>query len=166
MTLLGCRTTTEFDSASRDSIIKSAAEAVGIENSYPYLGMTLSSDWIILLHKDTSNTFVQYLLRRSSDGTMINLDRKVVVKKQELMTIAFDRESYHDDFISFESPFFQKGYELSVGGETYFVFYDHTGRMLGESELTLFVKPNPIDDKVYYYLANQLVESIKKYSGE
>ena len=162
--LLSGRPSTNVDHVSHDSIIRSAAQAVDIENSYPYLGMTLSKDWIILIHQDSASNFVQYTFRRSSDGSIIRLEKDVLSGNHEIMNIAFDRSRYHNGLVDFDSSFFKNGYELSMGGPTYFVFYDETGRRVGETKLTLFVKPNPINEKVYKYLANQLIELINTYS--
>ena len=75
----------------------------------------------------------------------------------------FDKTVYHDGFITFDSDFYQpNGYELASGNLTYFVFKDENGFKYGEAKLSVFIKPNPIDGDVYFYLVSQILNYINE----
>ena len=127
-----------------------------VNQSCPYvLFSSGNQSYVIVLDRGTHYTIV---------SANLNLIEKVEIKKvknetkpNELLAAAFDFSIYKREFMSFESDFFKEGYEIASGNPTYFVAKDKNGERYGESVLSFFVSPNPIDKKVYGYLATTLL---------
>lgn len=69
----------------------------------------------------------------------------------------FDFKKYHENFLSFDSEFYKDGYELASGAPSYFVAKNIEGIRYGESVLSILVSPNPIDKKIYGFMASELI---------
>jgi hypothetical protein len=112
------------------------------------------TDYIILVeNKDSSYT--EYFMRISNEikaGTI----KDTTIATSKLMRKIFDYKLYKEDFVTFNSDFFKKGYENSSGNITYFVFKNKNGKRYGEARLSVFVNPNPIDAEVYTYFVERL----------
>lgn len=146
-----------------EATIKLAAKSVGIADDYPYLGMVLSHEWVIIIHRENGG-YVQYIFTGRNGENFKIFNRSVVNSQEVLMSRAFKENYYHEGYIDFSTDYFSNGYDLSIGGQTYFVFFDENGKKHGEAKLTLFVKPNPIEQELYLYLTRELVAAIEEYS--
>lgn len=115
-----------------------------------------NSHYVIVQDRFSHYTFIQAEL---SSGEKIAINKVTTeVKPNKLLKRAFDFSIYHRGFISFSSEFYNNGYDIGSGAPTYFVVKDENGVRYGESVLSVFVKPNPIDAEVYAFLINKLIE--------
>jgi hypothetical protein len=105
--------------------------------------------------------YVEYYLVRKYNDSIPKLIKTKKKKENDLYIKMFDKTLYQDEFISFDSGFYQpNGYEVASGNLTYFSFQDENGKNYGEAKLSVFIKPNPIDTTVYYYLVQQVLKHL------
>lgn len=118
----------------------------------------------------SNNTYYLIILDRGTHYSMawVELEKNGNIKVDKVKNIktsnsilkkVFDFKDYHKDFISFDSEFYKNGYELASGATTYFVVKDKNGIRYGESVLSMLVSPNPIDKKIYGFMATELINS-------
>ncbi|GGZ39348.1 hypothetical protein GCM10007049_35920 [Echinicola pacifica] len=107
---------------------------------------------MIVVVKNT-DSFKEFYLNKDTgiikDTTLMASD-PVIIKM-------FDKSIYREGFTTFNSGFFESGYEISSGSITYFVFKDEQGKRYGEARLSVFIKPNPVDTEVYAYFVEKLI---------
>lgn len=84
-----------------------------------------------------------------------------MIKSDSILEKAFDKKLYHKEYITFNSPFYKYNHAQSEGNLTYFYLYKE-GIKYGEARLSVFIKPNPIDNQIYDYLRNVLLKIIAK----
>ena len=121
-----------------------------------YLLYSVADKWYLVIIESLDNYEEYYVC----EDTLMECGKKgsVKIKKpNEILGKAFDKNLYHKGFINLNSDFYESGYELSEGNTTYFYFKDKDGTIYGESKLTAFVKPNPINETVYNYLLKRLL---------
>ena len=105
--------------------------------------------------------YVEYYLVKKYNDSIPKLIKTKKKKENDLFIKMFDKTLYHDEFITFDSDFYQQnGYEVASGNLTYFSFQDENGKNYGEAKLSVFIKPNPIDTTVYYYLVKQVLKHL------
>lgn len=105
-----------------------------------------------------ADSYVEYFLAKEEGSSEIKLEYTEIKKSSNIFNKMFNKSNYKKEFITFDSDFFKpNGYELSSGNITYFVFKNKIGEKYGEARLSVFIKPNPIDQEVYLYLVNQVL---------
>ena len=134
-----------------------------IINGKNYLLFSIKDEWYLIIINE-GNDFQKYYVK---GDTVIKLSNKECLninnKENEILTLAFDKKSYHNGYISLNSDFYKNGYELSQGNTTYFYLQDDKGNKYGESKLTTIINPNPINDKIYNYMLTTLLCFINKH---
>ena len=147
----------EFEIESRnkaDLVFNKVAESQSTDLPYVLLSIG-NSDYIITIDRKTHYTQIIAVLKPNDNVEIVSV--KSIKKTDKILEKAFDSSMYAKDFIGFKSDFFKDGYESASGGTTYFVLKDGKRQRFGESSLSVIVKPNPIDPKVYGYLVSELI---------
>jgi len=75
----------------------------------------------------------------------------VVLKPNSVLKKAFNPQLYQKDYISINSDYFKSKRVFFTGANTYF-YLMRNGVKIGEAGLTIAIRPNPINKKVYKYL--------------
>lgn len=134
-----------------DNIIRKKLEKETNGRNYVLFSIANSNYIVIVENKDN---YSEYFIKNSSDvviGTTYD-------KQDKLFEKMFNTSIYKKEFITFESSFFKpKGYEMSSGNITYFVFKDKNRKRYGECRLSVLIKPNPIDSEIYVFLSKKLL---------
>jgi len=114
-------------------------------------------DYLVVIENEDEYTeyYTQY-----QDGKITSSITFSVGKEDRLYKKMFDKSGYRTDFVTFNTAFFKPSYEKASGNITYFVLKDKKGKSYGESRLSVFVKPNPIDAEVYLNLVNRVLHYI------
>ncbi len=127
------------------------------KKSSPYILLSLGKQhYLVLIDRKSHYTQVRAELK---DKEVDILYVKTIKKGNSVLKKAFDQSIYRKEFIGFESDFFKDGYENAWGSSTYFVMKDSLRNRYGESCLSFITKPNPLDQKVYAHLINELINS-------
>ncbi|MCL6274235.1 hypothetical protein M3P19_09450 [Muricauda sp. 2012CJ35-5] len=127
-----------------------------VNQNCPYVLFSSGNiSYLIILDRGTHYTIVRADLDQIDKVEIKKVKNET--KPNELLATAFDFSIYKKEFISFHSEFYKEGYEIASGNPTYFVAKDMNRERYGESVLSFFVSPNPIDKKVYRYLAATLL---------
>jgi len=113
----------------------------------------------VVLVKD-SDSYHEYFIDNSDKGSAYMQDT-LFQSKDELFKKMFDLDSYHKSYTSFDSEFYKNGYEISSGNITYFALVTKDRAKYGESRLSFYVKPNPIDAEVYLYFTERLLKWVR-----
>ena len=113
-------------------------------------------NFIVLVKVEDS--FREYYIQMADSEKIKVLNDTIVQLSSELANSMFDKTKYKEGFITFNSDFYDSGYEVSSGNITYFVFKDKKGRKYGESRLSILIKPNPIDSSVYTYFVKRTID--------
>lgn len=111
---------------------------------------------------DQGKSYLEYYIKRNTNG-LASVKSKIIKKKDSIQCKMFNRHLYKAGYITLESDFYKEGYEVSSGNTTYFVMKDIKGERFGESALTVFIKPNPIDAGIYLYFVDRLLFYARKY---
>jgi len=124
-----------------------------------HLVFSVSDSWyLIIIEKEGS--FEEYYIKADTLKSSRLVKTSTVAKSNELLKKAFNPNLYYKGYVTFDSDFYKSGYEMSEGNITYFYFKDKKGNKYGESRLSVFIKPNPIDDQIYNYLRLKLLNYI------
>ena len=118
-------------------------------------------DFIILVKE--GDLYNEYYIKMTKNNVVKILSNTTVQLSKELANSMFNEAQYKKGFTTFSSDFYDSGYELSAGNITYFVFKDEKGRRFGESRLSVFIKPNPIDSLVYNYFVKRYIAYSKTF---
>lgn len=152
-----------LDSAGVISREKSTAVIKKLFNndSSNYLLFSISDRWYLII-RDCGSHYVEYYVNTmpfKSSG----LSTKILKlnKPNKILNDAFNSKQYHTGYITFGSPFFKDRELYSEGNITYFFLSKH-GQMFGESRLSVFINPNPIDDKIYNYLKMRALRFVQE----
>ena len=144
------------DSLSRDKAMNTVKDNCSdciLNNSY--LLYSIADKWYLVII-ETLDSYEEYFV--SSDILGFEKRSSIKIKKPNaILEKAFNKELYHKGFINLNSDFYKSGYEVSEGNGTYFFLKGKDGTIYGESRLTAFVKPNPINEEVYNYLLMRLL---------
>ncbi len=137
------------------------------ENNKPYARILLSiSDSLYIVVSDKNSSYTERIIEFKNSSNKIKLcSKKTIEKPNELLHDGFKWDNYQQEFISFNSEFYKDGYEVATGSKTYFVMVDENNNKRGEAILSVIVKPNPIDSKLYGLLTSRLV-NFQKCSEE
>lgn len=128
---------------------------------YNHLLYSIADKWyLIIIEKPIC--FEEYYIKQDSMIGYKKSNAKQINKSNTILQKAFDYSLYHKGFINFNSDFYKTGYELSQGNITYFFLRDKNGNKYGEARLSVFVKPNPINEDVYDYLRTHLLNYISQ----
>lgn len=112
--------------------------------------------YIVIANKEKE--YIESIVEFKSSIDKISLvTQKTIKKPNSILDKGFNLDNYRKDFISFNSYFYKDGYDVASGHKTYFVLIDETNERMGEAILSVMVKPNPIDSKLYGYLASKLI---------
>ncbi|MDH7444175.1 hypothetical protein [Aquimarina sp. 2201CG14-23] len=125
-------------------------------NKNPYLLFSIS-DSLYLIIENTDSSYLEKIVELTDNEVVNILSVKKNEKSNYILQKGFNKENYYKEFISFESDFYKDGYEIAQGSKTYFVMVDTLGYKYGESILSIIVRPNPIDEELYGYLASKLL---------
>jgi len=126
-----------------------------------YLLFSIADKWYLIII-DKSNYYEQHFINTDSIVGNIKDSISLIKKPDILLQSAFEKSIYKKEYINFSSDFFKNGYDLAEGNSTYFYLKEKNCVKYGESRLSVFVKPNPIDEKIYDYLRNALLNYISK----
>ncbi|WP_168421747.1 hypothetical protein, partial [Candidatus Ulvibacter alkanivorans] len=129
-----------------------------LEENKPYILFSLANyEYILII--DNGKNYIEKLVLYDKNDLIKLISNTKINKPNDFFKDAFDTNNYHQGFINFSSDFFN-GYEVTAhGGTTYFVMYDSEKNKYGESFLSLLVDPNPINKKLYGYLAQKIIDS-------
>ena len=148
----------DFEKESRikaDLVFEKTAKSQS--ENLPYLLLSSGNiNYLIIIDKKTFYTQITAFLNPKQSVEIKAV--KTIKKPNEILEKAFNKSLYHKGFIGFESEFFKNGYEIASGTTTYFVMKDSERNRFGESSLSFFIKPNPIDVEIYNYLTNKMLE--------
>lgn len=111
------------------------------------------------------NVYHEYYINDSNEANRVIQFDTIVRGDSKLFDRMFDRSNYRKDYTTFRSDFYKDGYETASGNITYFLFVTNDGSRLGESRLSVFVKPNPIDAEVYLYFVQRLLANASRQSN-
>lgn len=120
-----------------------------------YIVFSVGDAQFIILTKN-QNTYLEYYFDKSREETVV-LDT-LFQNDTEVFKRMFDKSSYHKDYISFGSDFYKNGYEISSGNITYFSYVTRHGKRYGESRLSFFIKPIPIEPDIYFYFTERILK--------
>ena len=151
---------TGYDLESRnkaDLVFECLLEVQNIQQTPYVLLSSGNSSYFIILNRKSHYTMVWGKLLEDQSFKVTSLKNQN--KSDKLIESAFNIKNYHDGFISWDSEFYADGYEMASGAPTYFVMKDSNGNRFGESVLSMLVSPNPIDKKIYGYMATELINS-------
>jgi hypothetical protein len=126
-----------------------------VENSNYVLFSISDRYYLIVVEHDSS--YVEHFVEMDLNGRITKHDT-VKTKPNELLRKMFNPDLYHSGYITFQSEYFKNGYEIASGAMTYFFLRTRKGKTLGESRLSVFVKPNPIDFPIYNHLVNRVIK--------
>lgn len=144
--------------------MRSRREAESVVNAYlkdrvkGYNYIIFSSggaQFIVLVNQ--AGSYHEYYIDDSSGLNKVIQYDTIVGNNPKLFDRMFDERAYRKDYTSFRSDFYKDGYETASGSITYFSLVTNDGSRLGESRLSMFVKPNPIDAEVYLYFVQRLL---------
>lgn len=158
LTLTSCKSQelNSFEKLSRNRAEQVASYFLENENK-PYILFSLANyDYIIIV--DSGLYYSESILTYYEDQIKLVSTQKIT-KPNKLFDSSFDTNNYLSGFTSITSDFFKGNEAESYGGTTYFVMTDIEGNKYGESSLSLMVIPNPIDKKIYGYLAKKIINS-------
>jgi hypothetical protein len=127
-------------------------------NSYLLFSIADTQYLVVVKHE---NRYEEYYLTSDSLGVNIH-KRRILRGNRKILTKAFDKKTYHKEYIDLNSPFYSKGYETSSGNTTYFYLKDTNGIRYGETSLTTIISPTPMDKEIYYFLQGRLLWYINK----
>ncbi len=125
------------------------------------LVFSIADTWYLFLI-ELNDSYTEYFVHRL-DSIKSEIVKTTEINKSsnpEVLKEAFDSEIYKRGYITFNTSYYRDGYELANGNLTYFRFQDKKGEIFGESRLSVIVKPNPIDNKVYTYFVKRLLKLI------
>lgn len=130
-------------------------------NSSNYLLFSISDKWYLII-KDCGNYYMEYFVSTNPFKSNESSTKPLKIHKpNKVLNNAFNNQVYRKNYINFSSPFF-KGQELySEGNMTYF-FFSNKGHKFGESRLSVFITPNPINEKIYSYLRMRILKFIQE----
>jgi len=123
---------------------------------YSYIIFSSGDAQFIVLVNQTGSHHEYYIDESNGTNQVIQYDT-IIEGDPKLFDRMFDETAYRKDYTSFRSDFFKDGYETASGNITYFSLVTIDGSRLGESRLSVFVKPNPIDAEVYLYFVQRLL---------
>lgn len=116
------------------------------------------ADSLYIVVENKEKEYIESIIELKSSIDEISLVTKKIIKKpKDILDKGFIPDNYSKDFISFNSDFYKNGYDVASGNKTYFVLIDEANNRLGEAILSVMVKPNPIDPKLYGYLVSKLI---------
>ena len=128
-----------------------------------YLLFSIADKWYLIIVKKKDGMFYQYYINSDTSKLRQQVTKKYkVIKSNTILQHAFKKGLYHREYITFNSPFYKDNPAQAEGNLTYFYLYD-SGIKYGESRLSIFIQPNPIDNQVYDYLRNKLLKNIAKH---
>lgn len=112
------------------------------------------TQFVVLVNQ--ADSYHEYYIDESNGANQVKYDT-IIEADTNLFDRMFDEKAYRKDYTSFRSEFYKDGYETASGNITYFSLVTIDGSRLGESRLSVFVKPNPIDAEVYLYFVQRLL---------
>ena len=121
-----------------------------------------SGDDQFLILVENEDSYHEYYIDKSNGMDQVIRRDTIIEANNDLFTKMFESTSYRRDYISFRSDFYKDGYEISSGNITYFALVTSDGTRLGESRLSMFVKPTPMDAKIYLYFVERLLANAGK----
>lgn len=152
----------KIDSTGNISREKSSSVLCQINiKSNNYLLFSISDRWYLII-KDCGNYYVEYYINvLPFNSSELKIKSLRINKPNKILSQAFDKKIYYKNYITFDSPFF-KNKELTSEGNTTYFFLSEKGRKFGEARLSVFIKPNPINEDVYNYLKINLLKFIQE----
>ncbi|MDH7446922.1 hypothetical protein [Aquimarina sp. 2201CG14-23] len=140
----------------RSSLVTNEVLSEKENNKNPYILFSISDSSYIIVENTESN-YLEKIVELTDNKIVNILSVEKIEKPNHILQKGFNKENYYKEFISFESDFYKDGYEIAKGSKTYFVMVDTLGDKYGESILSIIVRPNPIDEELYSYLASKLL---------
>lgn len=137
-----------------NKLIKNSVEG------YDHIVFSVADENYIILINDEKSVHEFYIQLLKNEEILIISD-SIVQISEELTNIMFNKSAYKEKFISFNSDFYKSGFEVSSGKIIYFVFKGKNKKKYGESRLSFFVKPNPINSLVYSYFVTRFYEYVQ-----
>ena len=98
---------------------------------------------------DKKDSYDEYYLNETAPSKKMQFVR--IEKPNHILARLFIDSLYHKDYINLKSNFFSGKSVFFTGLDTYF-YYMTKGRKIGEANLAMVIKPNPIDSAIYHYL--------------
>lgn len=90
-----------------------------------------------------------------TNGILKSHMNKIKKKEKEIFGKLFSKNSYQEGFIDHSK------YDMMTDGNpVYFYFCDSSNQKYGESLVTVFVKPTPIDSDIYYFLLQKIMSHL------
>lgn len=163
ISFLSCRqnlTKEELNSrnAAQSVVEKYLSDVVRNKN---YIVFSAGDDQFVFLIQD-NDTFHEYYIDQSKEQGQMVIRDTVIEGNEDLFSKMFDRDLYRKEYISFRSDFYKNGYDVSSGNITYFAFVTKDHTRLGESRLSMFVKPTPMAPEIYLYFVNRILKNAEK----
>jgi hypothetical protein len=118
-----------------------------------YLLFSIADKWYLVIVR-SHNSYSEYYLK--SDTSNQKMTIKKVIKNRRILSKAFNEKLYQSGYITFNSSFYKNNNVESDGNITYFYLMKN-GIKYGEARLSVFIAPNPINQKVYNFLLFSLL---------
>lgn len=121
-----------------------------------YIFYSLGNETMIITQKE-DRIWLYFLI-----GENIVLYEKFKIKPKFLREKLFNQNSYHDGFITLNSPEYST-YQSATGNLAYFFLHTDTGEMRGEFCLPVITNHPPIDGDIYKYITNTFLSVSQKF---
>jgi hypothetical protein len=115
---------------------------------------SIADKWYLVIVQN-HNIYYEYYIKSDTSNKKITV--KKIVKHRQILSKAFNENLYQRGYITFNSSFYKNNNVESDGNITYFYLMKN-GIKYGEARLSVFIAPNPINQKVYNYLLFSLLK--------
>ena len=147
-----------FSRQKADSIVRRYLKDEVLNRNYT-LFSSGNKCFLVIIENET--VYKEFLIIESYKKRKNFYRDTIYQKPNRLLNKMFNKNIYHEGFISVSSDFYKKGYEILAEEETYFVLMDKNNKRYGEAKLNFYITPNPIDPEVYYYFGERIFHYIE-----
>lgn len=148
------------DRSTNYNSLKNDKSIYQITSNTPHLHFSINEEWYLIITY-TNKTYRHYIFCQDTSKAKIVYTPNLKEYEKLILNKAFDKKQYNLNFINIDSSY-SNNYDYVNGNSTYFYFQDKNNIRYGEAKLTVFIKPNPIDENLYNYLIKQLLKAVEK----
>ena len=117
------------------------------------------SRYLFIVEKQRS--YEEYYLNENVDTSLKKMQIVKIKKPNKMLAMVFDEKLYHKEYINLKTNFFQGKSVFFAGLDTYFYFMKD-GKKIGEANLAMVIRPNPINRDISRYL---FLTELKMYNS-